>query len=293
MGRANYMTFPGNTSLDYAVLHLLLESQGRTLSWAGIAGGAGITVEHAKGIVGSLIDHGFNMITAGEAGCAISEGHDVLSVPGIYRQLNTRALGRQIQYAFTTASTNDDAKVMAPSCPDGTLVICETQTKGKGRLGRQWESPRGGVFMSVILKPEITPAEVPPLALAAGYAVAKALEGQGLNPSVKWPNDVLVDGKKLAGILCELGAGQGQVEHVIVGVGINANISADHMPQEVRKRSTSISDSFGKPVDRNSSSPGYSTVRAPISPVPGVGDRTSHPPDPAFPGLCRGAGDDT
>jgi BirA family biotin operon repressor/biotin-[acetyl-CoA-carboxylase] ligase len=251
MNTPDYIRFPGNTRVKYDILYLLLESQGRVFSWDEIAGRTGITVEEAKRNIQSLLDEGFSVITASEAGCTVSEGQDSLSAPGIYSQLRTQVLGRQICYTLTTASTNDDARVLAESCPDGTLVICETQTKGKGRLGRQWESPRGGIFMSLILKPEIQPARIPPLALVAGYATARALERAGLNAAVKWPNDVLVQGRKLAGILCEISAQQGRIQYLIVGIGINANIPAALMPPGVRERSTSVLDQTGKITDRN------------------------------------------
>jgi BirA family biotin operon repressor/biotin-[acetyl-CoA-carboxylase] ligase len=193
----------------------------------------------------------YDMSVTGQSGCKASEDGDILSAPRIYELLETRTFGRHIRYKFTTASTNDDAKLLAGTCPEGTLVICETQTKGKGRLGRQWESPRGGIFMSLILKPDIDPVKLPPLSLVAGYATAKALARIGLSAKVKWPNDVLVHGRKLSGILCEVSARQDKVEYVIVGIGINAKLSTGQMPPQVRERSTSVLEQIGKAVDRS------------------------------------------
>lgn len=220
-------------------------------SWDDLAQRAGVTHDEARRSAERLRREGFPVVSLDGQGCTIPEDEDILCLPGIYRGLATRVLGRQICYTLTTGSTNDDAKALAGICPEGTLVTCEAQTKGKGRLSRQWESPRGGIFMSLILKPQIPPAAVPSLALAAGCAVAAALEATGIDAEVKWPNDVLVEGKKLAGILCELGATGAGVQHVIVGIGVNANIPASRLPQELRERSISLSQVVGKPVDRS------------------------------------------
>ena len=251
MDELKYMKFPGNTCAKYNILYMLLEAQGTIVPWEQIATCAGTTAEEARRYVKSLLDQGFPVEIHGHTGCVIPADEDILSPSRIYKHLRTRALGRHIRYTFTTASTNDDAKCLAAGSPDGTLVICETQTKGKGRLGRQWESPRGGIFMSLILKPQIQPTLLPPLSLVVGYATATALSRFGLQAVAKWPNDVLAKGRKLSGILCEIGAAQGKLEYVVVGIGINANISTAQMPSAVRHRSTSILDQTGRRVDRN------------------------------------------
>jgi len=206
----------------------------------------------------------------------------------IWENLTTSFIGRMIFYARETGSTNEDAKLLADEAHDqelgcepcrgldkeidtepgrklnselrrdldGALLIAETQTQGKGRLGRRWVSPKGGVFMSLILKPRISPSRTPSLALVVGYALAKSIrENLGLPAVIKWPNDILINRKKASGILCEMRAEIDQVRYVVVGVGINANVRVDDlpgdiMPVEIRYGMTSLSRELGRPVDR-------------------------------------------
>ncbi len=248
---SNYIEFPGKLPVKHKILYMLLESQSKFLSWNDIGAKAGISGPEVRETVKNLLDDGFPVETTTERGCRISGKQDILFPSRIHEHLETQVLGRKILYTLSTTSTNDDARLVANGHPGGTLLTCETQTQGKGRLGRQWESPRGGIFLSLILKPEIQPAKVPSLSLVAGCATAKTLQSLGLDALVKWPNDVLVHGRKLAGILCEISAEPDRVAHVIVGIGVNANVSKTRMPGPVRERSTSILDELGKYVDRN------------------------------------------
>ncbi len=166
--------------------------------------------------------------------------------------LTTRVLGRPILIAGDTASTNDDAKHMVENrlISHGALLMANSQSSGKGRLGRQWLSPQGGVFMSLVLQPGLSPARMPAASLVAGYALALALrEDFGLDAKVKWPNDVLIGGKKLSGILCEMKAGISHIHYVIVGVGVNVNIAKESLPSDIEPNATSMSQELGGAVD--------------------------------------------
>jgi BirA family biotin operon repressor/biotin-[acetyl-CoA-carboxylase] ligase len=190
---------------------------------------------------------------------------DLLSVEAITALLNTSYLGKHIVYKHVTGSTNDDARQAAEQVAGqaGTVFLAETQTGGKGRLGRQWQSPPGGVCMSVILRPDIPPEDAPLLAIVAGYAVASAIESlTGLSARVKWPNDVMVEDKKLSGILCETAIEPGssgtsrnregaRLHFVVCGIGINANQGESDFPRDIRESASSIRMLSGKPVDRN------------------------------------------
>lgn len=127
-----------------------------------------------------------------------------------------------------TVSTNDDARSLARAgAPEGTVVLADRQTGGRGRLGRSWESPEGGAYVSAVLRPAVAPAEVGSLALAVGLGIARGLEGEfGLDTQLKWPNDVLLSGRKLAGILLEMAAETDRVDWVVAGVGINVHRAA-------------------------------------------------------------------
>jgi len=136
-------------------------------------------------------------------------------------------------YAFQqVASTMDLAHQIAEvGALEGACVWAESQTAGRGRAGRQWISPQGGFYLSLILRPTRAPAQVPQLSLVAGLAAAQAIkEATGLLPSIRWPNDVLLNGKKLAGILIESRSSSRHVHHVIVGIGVNVTADAAALP---------------------------------------------------------------
>ncbi len=122
-----------------------------------------------------------------------------------------------------TGSTSDDARALArEGTPGGTVVLASSQSSGRGRLGRSWLSPTGGLYLSLVLKPEVAPSELPSLSLAIGLGIVRGLEGCfGVRPTLKWPNDVQLAGGKLAGILLEMAAEADRVNWVVVGVGVN------------------------------------------------------------------------
>jgi BirA family biotin operon repressor/biotin-[acetyl-CoA-carboxylase] ligase len=128
----------------------------------------------------------------------------------------------RIEGSPETASTNDDCKALArASAPCGTVVVSGHQTSGKGRLGRSWVSPAGGVYLSTLLTPKGSPGEVSALALACALGVARGLESLGIHCRLKWPNDVLIEGRKVAGLLLDMSAEADRVDWVVVGCGVN------------------------------------------------------------------------
>lgn len=143
--------------------------------------------------------------------------------------LKTKSIGKRVVHFARTASSNDEAERLARAGEkDGTAVIAEEQTAGKGRMGRVWHSPKGkGIYLSIILRPPLPPARVSFLTLCSAISAVEAIRGcADLRAFVKWPNDVLVSGKKVCGILTELGTEADRINHAIVGVGINANQDA-------------------------------------------------------------------
>lgn len=166
---------------------------------------------------------------------------EVLSPELIKQRLDRCVIGRSIVYAEETTSTNDEAKKFAEEgAVEGTAVIAGAQSAGRGRLGREWISPRGGIWISVVLRPP-SMRPVQKLTLIAGLAVAETLRKlYGLKAVLKWPNDVLIGTKKICGILAE-GAFEGEVPlYVIIGIGINANINLQSLPKSLRTEATSI-----------------------------------------------------
>ena len=156
------------------------------------------------------------------------------------RGLRTRIVGREIHCHGLVTSTNDVAWELAKAGADeGTVVFAEEQAHGRGRLGREWHSPAGeNLYFSLVLRPPRPPHELPPLTLAAGLAVFDLLRARALQPELKWPNDVLLGGKKVAGVLTEMSAEAERVLHVVVGVGLNVNGTA--FPAALRARATSL-----------------------------------------------------
>src|SRR5690606_27602910 len=168
-------------------------------------------------------------------------------------RLSTRFIGRRIEYRERVDSTNDLAKSLAEEgAPEGLVVVAEEQLKGKGRRGRSWASPFGlGVWVSIVLRPAVPPYEAPRAALIAALAACRAVEETaGVPVQVKWPNDVLVHGKKVAGILVEMEAELEEVRFLVAGVGINANLPAGAFPEDARDQATSLMAATGRKVDR-------------------------------------------
>lgn len=162
-------------------------------------------------------------------------------------------IGTEITYIEQVGSTNEIAKDLAKTCKEGTIVLAEEQIGGKGRLGRSWVSPKGGgIWLSVILKPNINPAEAPRLTSVAALAVVKAIrEETGLAVEIKWPNDIVFEGRKIAGILTEMSAEIDKINHIILGIGINVNIDRKDFPSELTNRATSIKEEVGHEIARN------------------------------------------
>jgi BirA family biotin operon repressor/biotin-[acetyl-CoA-carboxylase] ligase len=170
-------------------------------------------------------------------------------------RLGTRWLGRAYEWQASCSSTSDVAAARARAgAPAGLVVAVDEQTAGRGRLGRRWHSAPGeSLTFSVLLRPTRPAAEVPPLTLLVGGALAEAIAGLGLAPRLKWPNDVELadaDGRrrKLAGILTEMASAGDRAEHVVVGVGLNVN--GLDFPAEIADRATSLRRALGRPVDR-------------------------------------------
>ena len=164
-----------------------------------------------------------------------------------------RDIGAKLLYKEETRSTNEDAKIAAAEgAPDGTVVLTEFQGTGHGRLSRGWFCPKGkGVLFSVLLRPQdILPQDAPKYTLLAAVAVVRACRARGLDVGIKWPNDVLADGKKLVGILTEMSAEMERIHYIVIGTGINVNIEAAEFAPEIREKATSLSLLAGHPLDR-------------------------------------------
>jgi BirA family biotin operon repressor/biotin-[acetyl-CoA-carboxylase] ligase len=174
-----------------------------------------------------------------------------LNVDRLQEGLKTKRLGRKIFFAHEIGSTNNWAKELALlGAEEGTVAIAETQTAGRGRLDRFWVSPKGGLYFSVVFRPALEPKQTAKLVFVAGLAVVEALhELYGLCVETKWPNDVLLNKRKVCGILAEMNTTGDKVNFVIVGIGINANFDTkEALPQELWENATSLESELDKKV---------------------------------------------
>jgi BirA family biotin operon repressor/biotin-[acetyl-CoA-carboxylase] ligase len=176
--------------------------------------------------------------------------------PARLRQLlRTERLAGKLHYFSQIGSTNSHARGLAENgAVEGEIVVAEAQTQGRGRLSRRWESPPfANLYLSVILRPHLPPRHAPQITLTAAVSLADTV-GSFLSrpPAIKWPNDILIDGKKVAGILTEAACDAEHIEYVILGIGLNVNYRRDAMPKELRERAISLADAIGENVPRES-----------------------------------------
>lgn len=186
-----------------------------------------------------------------------NRGYRLISPETMYNRqeletgMKTRYMGHPIYFYAETDSTNNRIRQLAvEGAAEGTLAVAEVQTMGRGRRGKQWSSPIGsGAWFSLLLRPDIPPAEASVLTLLGGLAVCRALEDiSGMQPVIKWPNDILLNGKKLVGILTEMDCEMSQVHFVVLGIGINVNTKA--FPPELEEVATSLFLESGKTFSR-------------------------------------------
>ena len=172
-------------------------------------------------------------------------------VNGLQKGLRTKRFGKRIFFSREINSTNDLAKELARlGAEEGTIVLAQTQKAGRGRFGREWVSPRGGLWFSAILRPNKKAMETSGLVFVAGLSVAEVLhEKYGLRSETKWPNDVLVNGKKLCGVLAEINTEGGRINYAILGVGVNVNFRVSNaLPEPLRSRATSVESELGRRI---------------------------------------------
>lgn len=198
-----------------------------------------------------LRKEGFQLEAVRRKGYRILHTPDRMTEDEIRLGLKTSFIGRNIDYQESTGSTQKIAHQLSnDDAPEGTVVLAEEQVSGRGRMDRKWHSPKyTGIWMSIILRPNILPARAPQLTLLAAVAVVQAMEEvTGLVPEIKWPNDILINGRKVTGILTELQAEADRINSVIIGIGINVNQEA--FPEDIEQTATSLLIEKGEPVSR-------------------------------------------
>jgi len=200
-----------------------------------------------------LQKEGYTIESVQKKGYRLAGSPNRLSTAEIMAGLSTKSFARNIVYEESMPSTQKYAHHLAEDgAPEGTLVISDEQTEGRGRLGRLWYSPKGtGIWMSLILRPELALNKIPQLTLTAAVAIVKAIKKvTNIECQIKWPNDVFFNGKKLVGILTELQAEENRAKAVIIGMGMNVNLTADDVPEDIEAIATSIQMISGKAYSR-------------------------------------------
>jgi BirA family transcriptional regulator, biotin operon repressor / biotin---[acetyl-CoA-carboxylase] ligase len=202
-----------------------------------------------------LRNEGYEIEAVQKRGYRLTSRPDKLSSDIVQRNLTTKKIGQNIRFYESIPSTQTIAyQLTQEGAPEGTVVIAEEQTQGRGRLARSWHSPSGkGIWMSIILRPEIPPQHAPQLTLLAAVAIVRAIERElSVSCEIKWPNDILINGKKVVGILTELHAEADRIISVNVGIGINVNTEQLDFPDELKDIATSLAIEKNEKIDRAS-----------------------------------------
>lgn len=234
------------------ILRLLKESTTEFISGQEISERFGVSRTAIWKYINQLKIEGYEIESISKKGYRLTGSPDILTYGEIVDGLNTKFIGRKIIHFNDIDSTNSKAKELASlGAEDGTVIIAEEQTMGKGRLGRNFISPWGkGIWMSIILKPDISPLNVSMVTQIAAAAINEALKEMQIETLIKWPNDILLNKKKLCGILTEMSAELTKVNFIVMGIGINVNVEEDDFTEEVKETATSIKIETGKSVDR-------------------------------------------
>ncbi|MGB6371627.1 MAG: biotin--[acetyl-CoA-carboxylase] ligase [Atribacterota bacterium] len=202
-----------------------------------------------------LKDIGYKITSDQNLGYCLVSRPDLLIPQEIQRGLSTNYIGKEIYYFPELKSTNIMAKEKAlhraEGIDEGTLIIAEKQSAGKGRLGREWFSPVGGIWLSIILYPQLSPSYISRITLMTAVAVVKAIKiCTQIKSQIKWPNDILINEKKVCGILTEMSAELDIINWVVVGIGINVNIDHRDFPEDIQENTISLKEILGKEVLR-------------------------------------------
>lgn len=252
-GRSTRNQENGGRPLDQRILDIFREDEGRIVSGEQLSGALQVSRTAVWKHIKSLRELGYRIEAIPTRGYRLLASPDLLTPAEISAGLNSARIGRRLICCRETGSTNDDAfKLAEEGAEEGTVVVAEAQRRGKGRLGRHWESPAGvNLYCSVILRPPILPARAAQLTFLSVVAAARAIEAvTSLRPSIKWPNDLLLSGKKVAGLLNEMSAETEKINFIVLGIGVNINMDREQFPDDLRHPATSLFLEAGTPVRR-------------------------------------------
>jgi len=258
-GKENRMTYmtatPSRVTAPRDILlDILKQNQGKWVSGQALAKRLSMTRSAVRKKIEILKQEGYGIESLPRRGYRLLNIPDLMLVQEIRDGLHTAVLGqRDIHRYVSTDSTNTRAKELAVAgAAEGVLVIAEEQTQGRGRLGRPWFSPGGeNICASLILRPSMPPEAASRMVILTAVAAAEALIATtGLTATVKWPNDILVGGRKIGGLLLEMDVEMDAIDYMVIGLGINVNSAAERFPKEIREKTTSVLIETGKPFSR-------------------------------------------
>lgn len=232
------------------ILKMLRES-GDYISGQQLCETLGVSRTAVWKVINQLKEEGYQVEAVRNKRYHIVDCPDVLSKEELQSRIDTTWAGQQVCYLSQTGSTNIEAKKLGEQGGlHGSLVVADMQNTGKGRRGKGWVSQPGtSIYFTILLRPEIEPSRAPMLTLVMAYSVASAIrETEGLDAQIKWPNDIVLNKKKVCGILTEMSAEIDYINHVVIGVGINVNMTA--FPEELRETATSLRIESGKAIKR-------------------------------------------
>lgn len=232
------------------ILALLRETEGY-VSGQELCNQFGVSRTAVWKAIKQLKEKGYEIEAVPNKGYHLKEAADVLSKDELQSLCKTKWLGKELYCYDCLDSTNVKAKELAEQgCESGTLVVADQQTAGRGRRGRSWDSPSGtGIFMTILLKPEINPNHASMLTLVTALAVARAIgDISGAAAQIKWPNDIVMNGKKVCGILTEMSAQFDYINHIVVGIGIN--VHNESFPEEISGMASSLLLESGNRIHR-------------------------------------------
>ncbi|MCJ7640448.1 MAG: biotin--[acetyl-CoA-carboxylase] ligase [Desulfobacterales bacterium] len=239
--------------MDEQVLRLLRKNPSGFVSGQEISRHLEVTRTAVWKRVKSLRHLGYEIEAFRRLGYRLVRSPDLLTPWEILPILKTKWMGKKIRYFRTIDSTNSEAYQLAlRGAKEGEIVLAESQERGRGRVGRQWFSPSSlNLYLSVILRPNLPPHRASLLTLMAAVATADAIETfAGLHPTIKWPNDILLNGRKIAGLLNEIHSETDRIHFVVLGIGVNLNVDRQRFPQGIRDGATSLKEEMGQKISR-------------------------------------------
>jgi BirA family biotin operon repressor/biotin-[acetyl-CoA-carboxylase] ligase len=238
--------------LKEEILNLLRGSFGSFVSGQEISEKLGVSRTAIWKYINHLKEDGYEIESISKKGYRLLVAANILTEEEIHPLLNTKEIGKKILHFDTIDSTNSKAKELANNGEEhGTIVVSEEQTLGRGRMGRSFVSPKGkGIWMSIILRPDIDPLRISLITQIAAAAVNTALTQFGVDSKIKWPNDIILKGKKVCGILTEMSGELTKINYVVLGIGLNANIDCDDFTEEIKEIATSLKIQFERDFDR-------------------------------------------